>query len=678
MNNLLRIYNFYDFHFWILFLVFIFFALLSVAIGHFVLSKIKMPSIANSLYLLLSLSIGVLLWLYTGYILGYVNFRGGSYLLILIGILLLTKNRKTIFNLIYQSLRGFLKTDKLLLFVSIVGILVQLYVVSLSGLRTTEGVVFHSLNGVDGIMHAAFGEFMVDTFPPIEPGMSGIKLTNYHYWSDFFNAEIGRIFSIPVIHLNYQFAPLLVSMGMLLGLYHLIILLNGKIVHLRWGVFLHFFAGNGTYIFSLILHHNLGFNTPAFDLGILHFFNTPQAWARYFMYIALIFIILWIKSKNYLLLFTSIPIIAALFGFKIYYGIYITLVLFVLQGVYLLNKIIRKNNNLNLRKITLLILLLILLISIIYLPANSNSGGLFWAPLFWPKLLLGASYLDWNEWWLRMQVYEAYRNYKYIISYNFLAIAIFLISFLGTRIIGIIPIKLPLTTKVGIKFWEWSLFIPAYAVVFISLFYLQISGGANIFNFLVVVAAIANIISAFGYEKIRNSMRSNILKHTFVIMIMTLSIIRPLHDAISHIDTTVNNKARFLVDNNELEAFNYIRQNTDKNSVVQAHPNNRTDAWETPYVAYFSDRSSYLASQGILESHNQKVVLREKEIIDLFATDSISNLPNKMSKLNINYLYLLLDDPLQNTFYSFANSTIGIKTFFKNYKCAVIGLNTDF
>ena len=63
-----------------------------------------------------------------------------------------------------------------------------------------------------------------------------------------------------------------------------------------------------------------------------------------------------------------------------------------------------------------------------------------------------------------------------------------------------------------------------------------------------------------------------------------MSIIRTTHDIISHIDTTINNKALFLVNNNELDAFDIVRKNSDINSVVQSHPNNRMDAWETPYV----------------------------------------------------------------------------------------------
>jgi len=473
------IYNINYIEFWIYFGLFIVFLLISIVLGQTILKVAKLKDLPNGLTLLLSLTLGILLWLFTSYLFGYLKIRVVSFLFVIIGIFLLYKQRLEIINYIKRFFKKLIKTDLVFLVITVIGTTLQVFVVALSGLRTSDGVVFHSLNGVDGIMHLAFSDFLKTYFPPIEPGMSGTYLTNYHYWVDFLNAEVSRIFFIPTIHLNFQFFPLLISIGMALAIYYLVSLLGGGTNQQRWALFLHFFAGNATHFFSFLLHGEPRFYTPSFDSGFLHFFNTPQAIARLYLYICLILLIIWYKRKSFRILLLTIPCIASLIDFKIYYGIYMILAVSIFLGLLFINTLIkrRKINN-NLWESLLYIFLLNIVVLLIYLPTNKNSGGLFWAPLEWPKLLLGAANLDWNEWWLRMQVYEAYKNYRNLIIYNGMAVGIFLISFFGTRIIGLMPNPERFKQK-KLRSPIWLIYPSLYIIMFLGLFTLQASGGGK-------------------------------------------------------------------------------------------------------------------------------------------------------------------------------------------------------
>jgi len=93
------------------------------------------------------------------------------------------------------------------------------------------------------------------------------------------------------------------------------------------------------------------------------------------------------------------------------------------------------------------------------------------------------------------------------------------------------------------------------------------------------------------------------------------------------------------------------------------------------YVAYFSNRVSYMASQGILESHNQDVNSRVKNVHALFSEDNVNIIDDNMKGLGINYLYLLKNDPVQNRFINLSLKSNKVSIFYANENVAILGLS---
>src|SRR5690606_15617937 len=118
-------------------------------------------------------------------------------------------------------------------------------------------------------------------------------------------------------------------------------------------------------------------------------------------------------------------------GFKVYFGLFALLGL----GIVTLVRFVKKGWNAS-KQEWLVLGISAVLAAAVFLPVNQQSGGLFFAPFEWPKLMLNFDKLNWSEWWLRMQVYEAHQNTRAIAFMLLLATAIFYVAVYGTRLIG--------------------------------------------------------------------------------------------------------------------------------------------------------------------------------------------------------------------------------------------------
>lgn len=655
-------YGFSDLFFWMYFILFIPVIFISFYIpGSILLSLIKIHT--GSLKFVLSQVIGIVLWGFQGYILGYLNLRVGTYLYCVAAVVFFILNYKKYIEEI-KEVAGYFNRKVITPSVFIiVGVICQMIPIFGSGIKYPDGIKFFGNNAADGVMHLAYIRSIANHFPPLEPGFSGLLIHNYHYWGDLVEADIARIWSFPIIHLFFQFFPFYISI--LIGIVSFLLVREwgGSRKMALWFLLLLYFASDAAYLVLLILRKPFGFYTPAIDSGVTQFLNMPHMFGKLIFLAVLIAINKWLKTKKYGWGILTILLCASLFGFKIYFGLYIAIGLLSLFVGKLFYESYKKKRLVLDGQFLLLLALFFVMSLAIFLPHNYGAGGFVFVYLEWPRSLLGAGSIDWREWWLRRQVYEAAHNVRNLIVFDGLAVLIAFISIYGTRILGFV------TTKKLYKFLGFEntlLLIPGLMIFHIlGLFTIQSSGGVNVYNFFSVSAVILSLFSAY----ILSTFKKNLVGIAIVILFVALTIPRSIYEISSNI-AKYNSSDFSLVSNDQLNAFRYIRNNTNVNSIVQASPNNSLDN-TSPYVAFFSGRDSYIAGSGLLETHNVKTEIRKDELDKIFKSANVIDFTSQLRQKNISYVYLQ-KNPEQMI--QFKIDPTYIKTVFKNKSVIVLGL----
>ena len=337
---------------------------------------------------------------------------------------------------------------------------------------------------------------------------------------------------------------------------------------------------------------------------------------------------------------------ASLFGFKIYFGVFAVLG-FTLVMVWQTIETLWHNQEFSKKVVGelgpwyLSYLLFGLLSLAIFLPPNREAGGLFLVPFAWPKILIGADHVHWQDWWLRMQVYEAAGNTRNIVIMLLAAAVVFVLSMYGTRLLGLWP---------PLSFWKnrvrRTLLIFAWPATVLFLLIgmntLQTSGGANTFNFFVVSLMFCGVFAAFNLVWLSQ----HLPKLVFVPlagMIILLSLPMPLHEWWLGIITPFTNSDTFVIRPDEEAALRYLAESLPADAVVQAHPRNHMD-YETPYVSLFSEHFSYVGGRGILNSHNQPIQDRVDRLEAAMIATSAARLKASFQKMGVNYFYLTVGE----------------------------------
>jgi hypothetical protein len=627
------------------FIFFIFASLISFCLpGSLVISSFKLKS--KPVNISLSYVFGIVMWTIQGYIFGYLNMRWLTYLyLCFIFTFFVIRYGRSLLALIRSVSINIFSQNKITVVLIFLGIVVQLIPIAGSGLTMRDGIVFFGNSAFDGLTHLGFIQSLINYFPPLEPGAYGLPLRNYHYLADLVIAEFSRIWKIPISLLLFQFFPFLVSLLTGIGAYLAVRVFGGSRKMANWMIFLLYFAGDGAYLIVLTLHGILNFNTPAIDNGVTQFLNMPNAMAKMIFIAALIPLQYFISSnkKNWGIL--SVLFLAPLVGFKIYFGIFCILGFSLVILVKLVRRFFENNivnrlakaiNVINKEWFSLFLLLLFAgIVLAIYLPVNGSAGGLFYAPLEWPKSFLGTGSIDWKDWWLRMQVYEEHANYRNIYILNALAIFITLVSVYGTRLLGFFT-NFKLLKFLG---WEKALFfIPGlYVFNFLGLFTLQVTGGLNVFYFFVVSCVILSLFSAYILGQLSESKK--ILIKIFLIVFIILTIPRPIHEVIYYLNNYQTRADSYTISNDELLAMKYIDIHASKGAVVQSSPENSKD-YRVGYLSTFSKRSTYLSGIVFLETRNQNIVDRKIGLKQMFESTNAQEFAKSAKDKKIQYVYL--------------------------------------
>lgn len=596
---------------------------------------------------LFSISVGLAILGLQAFFLGYLQLRWLTVVYVLFfsiaGCLTILSHRQS-FTTILQKITP--RPDISALLIGVIGTVTQLIPVWFSGFKTPQGISFFQINAHDGVFHLSVIQSLINSFPPMQPGAIGLAITNYHFWSDLIMAEFVRLWGLHIIHVYFHFFPLIISPLLGLTVYLLVKTWTNSRSAAKWGLFFLYFSGDMNYFFMYLFHRAFNFSSVTIDNGAIQFINMPQAFAKLLFLVGLLLFHHWHAKKNTTAGLWSAVLFSTLAGFKIYFGMVAAFsfslsvaVHFSLQFFKIIPKFSTKTVRAFVQQQKFPIMFNLIFAAIaaaIYFPVNKNAGGLFWAPFAWPKLLLHLDKLNWQEWWLRMQVYEQLGTWKHVLVWHLIAAAIFFIAIYSVRMLGLIPAP-AVIKKIG---WHNVIFIfPAmWLFTFLGINTLQTSGTFNIFNFFVVVLTLSTLTSAVLIDHyLQKIPRIFAVIITFVIIAITIP--RVIGTNYSFLKGALLQEDVTTISNEEIEALNYIKKNTPTHAIVQAHPGNN---WEkkTPYISFFTNRYVYFGGKEILLSHNQPIEERDMFMDQVFKLKNPVEFSRLIDWTGIDYIYI--------------------------------------
>jgi hypothetical protein len=568
---------------------------------------------------LLAWMIGIGFWGIQGYAFGWLQVRWATYLYLGFFVWQAWKMRKHWWPIGYKL--GSTSLQKVIL---VIGTILFLIPVIGSGWRTTEGIAYYWINAYDGLYHLSLSRSLVESVPPIEPGAYDLVVQNYHYLSNLIIADFGRVWRLPINHLYFQFFPVLLAVLLGLTVGQLLKTWSGQKTTVTLGLLLFYLAGEISWLLTWILNSGteLPFNNYI-DSGIIQFLNPPQAFAKLLFFVSLILLRDFWQKKSWKLAVILGVIIASMLALKIYFALFLGLGLACVYTVELskvLILVVKKKLSIKqswreYRWDLVLGLTILAIGTALYLPSNSQAGGIYFDFLFWPRLLLGQGKIFWNEWWLRLQVYEAAQNTRALLVWYSLAIGIFLSAIYHFRLVGLLVVFKRFRSKMLSK-EVILLVVPSIVLTHIAMNYVQISGGGNIFNFFVVAITSLSLLSTI----VLGELWQKIPKLRFLIVIcIGMMAIQPLYNTYAYLKNYYYRRDKIVITAQHEALMKYLSANSkskdSEKSYLQTSPGALLDE-NTPYWYFFTGKLSYFGGRQILQDHNQDV--SAKKLVEQF------------------------------------------------------------
>lgn len=599
--------------------------------------------------------VGFVILTLISYLLMLLNFPVLIIPIFLIGMLLIFKSlKKTLKNIKIT----FNKQTIIILTVFIIGIVGQLAIIAPSGIFQNGDLVFWSAHGHDGTWHIALMEEMKKGYPFQNPVFSGERLINYHFFSDIIPSILSKYLPISNVNLYFRIFPFIYSLFLGASVYFLTKKITKNFSASIWAILFTYFAGSFGFIVTYIKNKTIGGESifwatqPQSSSG-----NPPQIISNFLFLSAIYFVLVFLDQKNkkdklkYFLI--NLVILGTISSFKIYAGV-ILLGTLAIIGTW---QIITKGDS----RLFILSLVSGILALILYLPNTSNSTSfLIYEPWWYIRtMIVEPSRLNLLDWELRRQTYIYEHNWKRVIWLEGMGFIIFFFGNLGMRFLGLWEfVKQNNIFKISIIL---SLVLP--------LIFLQKGVASNTSQFLQYFLLLFGILSGIAVAKITKPKKLKFLIPIIIILIIPtqLGLLREFY----------SRPAFAKIDSFELSALDFIKQNSDKNSVIITPPYNQylnlekvtPDIWDwfdTSYVSSFSSRITYFDDyeQVDIMGYDYKPRLAIKKTI--FESENVEDVKTAFLKTGANILYFpKVIKPEVNP------SEIGLTKLFENQKVEV-------
>jgi len=578
-----------------------------------------------------SIILGIILWGWQGYLLGFLNLRFLSYLYLLVFLIIFIKKKYFFFKVPKISLK---KIDLIAVLISAVGIFGQITPFIKTGLISQNGLFISVYNSCDHIWHGALAGELAARFPPNEPGLSGVLLTNYNFWFHLVTGELSRVFHLPL--LSVQFAGLYPMASILLaviGYVFAVNLYNSKLFT-RLFLFFLFFSGDAIgWLFSLlnkslILNLSLGFDDAT------KFMDTPGYGFSVIIVLAAFYIFFRNKEnlsrKNILIIAI---LIGSLIGFKIYMGIPFLLGFFFLS----LFGFIKKNYS-----YFWIFIIGAILSAIQFLPFNANSGGLFFLLFEVPRGFMAQKALNLGYIDQRWTIYLAKHSYFRLLEYGLFMTTLYLLVQFGVKLIGFFPLKR--TSKIlGTEF-----FVLLYSILFSSLvlglFFYQRIGGGNIWQFFLATSLTLTIFASLNLSILLSKL--NKIATISIIILIVIFTIPSWINFVNYYFHADYSPQFHGVSSAELKSYNYLKNNSSENSALLLIDQPSYNNCPASLAKVLTERKLFFSGPGPSQIIMQEYIRREKDVFLIKTQEDDKKVIETLRNDGINYIVIYNNTPI--------------------------------
>ena len=371
---------------------------------------------------------GLAAFLFSTYILSWIKIPFAYNLIIPLALLFELKNS-------YSEFKNNVKVTKFLTpetLVLLLGTIAMTYTTWNSGAYKSGEVLFYGVNGQDSVYHLALIGSLISNFPPFHPGLAGVPLKGYNFFYDFLISNFAQFYRFNPLDLFFRFFPLFIAF--LLGFSSLALakfLKFGKITTLFLIFLMYFIQSFDFFVGYLYKFLNYNYSSAGITQSFANALDPSIVISASFTLIG--FILLFSKGKKWSFLL-PVLVIGVIPQIKIYAGItfYFGLAMVALWELY-------KSRSTYCLKI---LIFSGALSALVYLPVNYGAGGLMFAPFLIYKNFIDSAWIfvHWH-WNVNFPLYIESRNYIHIAFFYLVAIAFFILTSLGTRILIILDIK---------------------------------------------------------------------------------------------------------------------------------------------------------------------------------------------------------------------------------------------
>lgn len=575
-----------------------------------------------------SLVVGIVFWTYQALVFGYLNIRVLSYLYLIIFFVIWFRQQKlhSRFLEIKKKFKN-CKINWIILTIFTVGIFGQTQQFFIAGQILSDGIRIFSQASDDAYLHLALIAQIVRRIPPIEPGLAGTFVHNYHYLSNIVIGELIRVFHLPLLITQFQYMYIFTSF--LLGgiVFSLARILKFSFSGTLLFVYFQYFSSDIIYLLTLVTNHYFEFGVHPLEAGTMFLENPPRAFAAVVALGGTMFLVKWLQTKRFTTGIIASMLFGSLIGFKVHTGIPVVGGLAVL-GLYFV--IIRQWRMLFMPILTTIISFFI------YFSVNANSGLIFLAPFEMTRMFAVQKNLYLSSFELARRIYADHNNFLQELRMDITMLVVFLVAQFGLINFGFIPLR-STVKHLGIP---TSLFF--YSCIAIALilgtFFYQPVAGADIFNFYLTASLFLSLFSAFTLSNWFDKRRSTI-KIICIIALIACSIPRWIYFTY-HQSQWYFIPGKPVVWKKELESMKFVSKNTGVHDIILVANSGQWDSM-FPYVSAFTQRDMYLSGQTMLGRHGISFQDRTAIVDRILTSEDVYEVNTllKSNKIDILYFY---------------------------------------
>lgn len=466
-----------------------------------------------------------------------------------------------------------------------------------SGWVYDYGMGFWGANAHDGLWHVTLIESLARESFKL-PILAGESIKNYHIGFDLILAGISKLTHIPPVNLYFQVIPPILAIA--------IGYLSYRLTKNSWVVFFVYFGGAWGWVFgggeSMFWAHQ----------AISTLINPPFALSLIFILLGLL---AW-QQKRYIWL-------GILFGLLVQIKIYAAvLVIGGLAVAWFWDRQVWKS----------LLVSLLIAVPAYFLTAGVGSQVLVWKPFWYLETMMALSdRFNWPRFYDAMTNYWLGKNYpKTIVAYS-VALAIFVLGNLGTRVVAIF----------GIRKNPQIIFYLAVMVAGLVLPMLFVQRGTawNSIQFFYYSLFFASLIAGEVLKKTKKLIKILVIMLTIPTTFLALPHYLP-------------SRPPAKIPPSELEALRFLRSQDPGVVLVPAFDRDAARAAEndpprplylyesTAYVSALSGQPVYMEDEGSLNITGFDWQSRKDQIINFWQTNDLECAKEFLRANNIRYLYL--------------------------------------